>query len=312
MDKKGDGFKVPVLFLIFNRPDATQKVFDAIRKIKPRRLYIAADGPRFGKQKDLDRCEETRRITEKIDWPCDVKRLYREKNLGCGKAVSSAINWFFQNVESGIILEDDCLPDKSFFSFSGRMLEKYKNDSEIMQISGDNFLEYKNQDRNSFMLSNYPHIWGWATWRRAWKKYDFDMKDWRQRNLLQKVKFAKGGLWNKIYWTAMFDAIISGAIDTWDFQWVNALMRNSGFSVVPGVNLVSNVGFRKDSSHTKSTNYKLSNARTFSINKNLKSSNKIDIEEMNEIEETQIFKVRSYKTIIFFVYFSIMRTVMRV
>ncbi len=307
-----NGFKIPVLFLIFNRPDTTKKVFDEIRKIKPRYLYIAADGPQSGKKENLNKSQETRKITENIDWRCKVKRLYRDKNLGCGKAVSSAINWFFENVESGIILEDDCLPDRSFFSFSEAMLKKYKKDSKIMHISGDNFLNYKDQDRNSYMLSSYPHIWGWATWRRAWEKYDFDMKDWRQRNLVQKLKFAKGSLWNKIYWIAMFDGIVNGGINTWDFQWVNALMKNNGLSIVPGVNLVSNIGFGKDSSHTKSANYTLSNVRTVSINKNFKLNNNMNIKNMDKIEEDEIFKVSSAKTLVSFAYFSIIRTIFHI
>src|SRR5258708_3549575 len=173
-------FNTPILFLIFNRPFPTRRVFAEIRKARPAKLFVAADGPRPDKPEDLETCRETREIIKDIDWPCEVQTLFRDKNLGCGVAVSGAITWFFQNVEQGIILEDDCLPDPSFFPFCTELLERYKDDERILLISG-NFLQQKNKKfmvKASYYGTLIPHLWGWASWRRAWAKYDFNLTKW--------------------------------------------------------------------------------------------------------------------------------------
>jgi len=239
-----------ILLLIFNRLETTKKVFSEIRKVKPKKLFIAADGPREEKREEKRKCEEVRKITENINWQCEVKRLYRNKNLGCKRAVSSAIDWFFENVDSGIILEDDCLPNASFFRFCQEMLRKYKEENKIFHIGGDNFQPLRRQHKNSYYFSKYTHIWGWATWRRAWKYYDVNMKSWpeikRKGSLNKFWKF----YWEKQYWKTIFDATYSGKIDTWDYQWLYTAWVNNALSIIPGVNLVRNIGFRSDSTHT--------------------------------------------------------------
>ena len=167
-----------VLFLIFNRPENTDKVFKKIKNVKPKKLYIAADGPRENNINDKVNCLKAREVINKIDWNGEVKTLFRDKNLGCKLAVSSAIDWFFENEEMGIILEDDCLPDPSFFYFCQELLQKYKDDKRVMMISGFNYLLNSLEIRESYFFSNYYPIWGWATWRRAWKLYDNEMKNW--------------------------------------------------------------------------------------------------------------------------------------
>jgi len=167
----------PVLFLIFNRPNTTQKVFNAIRQAKPKQLFVAADGPRKGKEGEKEKYEQAREIIEQVDWNCEVRTLFREKNLGCKIAASSAIDWFFENVDEGIILEDDCLPSQSFFRFCQELLEYYRDDTRIMMISGNNFQFGKVRGEGSYYFSKYAHVWGWATWRRAWKHYDVNMKN---------------------------------------------------------------------------------------------------------------------------------------
>lgn len=242
--------RTPILFLIFNRPDTTKRVFAEIRKAKPQRLFIVADGPRIDKVGEEGKCREVRMITEKIDWKCDVKRLYRDKNLGCRKAVSSAIDWFFENVEEGIILEDDCLPNPSFFRFCEEMLRRYRKNNKVMHVGGSNYQKPENQNSNSYYFSKYSHIWGWATWKRAWLKYDVNIESWhKKKKLLNKFY---DSFKEKFYWTVIFDATYRNKIDTWDYQWLYTCWVNEGLSVNPGVNLIENIGFGNNATHTDS------------------------------------------------------------
>lgn len=232
--------RTPVLFLIFNRPDMTQRVFAAIRDARPDKLFIGADGARRDKPGEAELCNQVRRIVlDGIDWPCDVKTLFRDKNLGCKVAVSSAITWFFEQVEDGIILEDDCLPEHSFFCFCEELLERYREDPRIMMISGDNFQPVM-RGGNSYWFSRYVHIWGWATWRRAWQKYDLGMRSWPE--LRSKKQFA-AFLPPSIYRNAesMFDSAFAGKTSTWDTQWFFACWANSGLSILLNTNLVTNI-----------------------------------------------------------------------
>lgn len=230
-----------VAFIIFNRPEYTRRVFAEIRKAQPKQLFIIADGPRAPSEVPI--CEETRSIVENIDWPCEVHRNYAEKNLGLKERISSGLSWFFENVETGIILEDDCLPHQSFFRFATEMLEKYKDDERIMMISGDNFLpDFEIKD--SYFFSRYFPIWGWATWRRAWKKYDVKMQGWRtpeSREFLKKI-YPKTQKYMRSHMARIFDEAYSGKINTWDVQWLYACLMNDGLSIIPRVNLISNIG----------------------------------------------------------------------
>jgi len=244
----------PILFLIFNRPDTTQRIFNAIKQVKPKQLFVAADGPRPDKEGEIEKCEQVKKIIEQVDWDCEVKTLFREKNLGCKIAVSSAINWFFENIEEGIILEDDCLPSQSFFWFCQELLEYYGNDTRIMTISGNNFQFGKVIGEGSYYFSKHVHLWGWATWKRAWRYYDVDIKSFE--------KFKKEGQINNIfrikqqqkYWMKIFQITYSSKINTWDYQWAYTCFINNGLCVTPNVNLVSNIGFGIDSTHTKDKN----------------------------------------------------------
>lgn len=244
--------KAPILFLIFNRPDTTQRVFEAIRQAKPARLFVAADGPREDRPGEAEKCAQARSIIENVDWDCEVVTLFRVNNLGCRKAVSSAIDWFFENVEEGIILEDDCLPSQSFFRYCQELLEYYRNDTRIMQICGTNVLKEWDRSGYSYFFSNYGPIWGWASWRRAWKHYDVDMKLWPE---IKGKKFYEDFSQNKEeaeYRQSLYDKVFSGEIDTWDYQWGFAKMINAGLSITPVKNMISNIGFREDATHTKS------------------------------------------------------------
>ncbi len=232
----------PVLFLIFNRPVPAFQVFEQIRKIKPRHLYIAADGPRRHKTGEKELCEEARSVIRKVDWDCEVKTLFREENLGCGKAVSSAINWFFEHEEQGIILEDDCLPDLSFFPFCEKLLQYYRLNEEVMHISGSNFQFGKVVGDGSYYFSKIARIWGWATWRRAWQKVDFELN--HLDAFLEKEKNISQ------YWKDNLINTRNHKIDTWDFQWIYTIWLLNGKSITPNVNLVRNIGYNEDATHT--------------------------------------------------------------
>ncbi len=297
--------EAPILFIIFNRPRTTEIVFERIKKLQPKVLYIAADGPRTNNDKDVQLCTEARRITENINWKCKVKRLYRVSNLGCGKAVSGAISWFFKNVTAGVIIEDDCLFDESFYRFTCKMLDKFKDDTTVMHISGDNFLSKNMLDSSVYYFSKYVHVWGWATWRYSWNKYDYHMKNWNNKNLLQKINFIEGSLWEKLYWTSKFDSVSYKITDTWDYQWIYTVMENKGRAIVPGTNLVSNIGFGNEASHTSGVNHYMSELKTKSMDAKIHLSDPKDNTKLDEYESKKVFKFKSISTILYFGYFSI-------
>lgn len=243
------GFDVPVLFLIFNRPDTTLEVFNAIKKVKPTRLYIAADGPRSNRPGEYELCEETRFVVQLIDWECELKTLFRESNLGCKEAVSEAISWFFENEEMGIILEDDCLPHELFFQFCKELLVKYKYDERIMLIGGQNFLANDMQMLESYYFSQYPHIWGWASWRRAWSNYNKELVGLEifYAKKLQKCYISQA---QQRHLVEQLNLIKHNKLNTWDYQWLFSILDADAFAVTPTRNLVINLGFRNQSTHT--------------------------------------------------------------
>lgn len=256
--------QTPILFLVFNRPDVTKRAFESIRNAKPPRLYIASDGPRNDNPNDIQLCKKVREIFDDIDWSCELKTLYRDENLGCRLAVSTAIDWFFENEEDGIILEDDCLPDDSFYKFCEEMLEKYRDDNRIMSITGDNFQYGQIRNKFSYYFSRYIHCWGWATWRRAWKYYDNEMTLWpviRENNILKHILNDNRTV---NYWTNIFNLTYSGEIDSWAYRWTLSCWCQSGLTIIPNINLVSNIGFGEDATHTISANH-LSNIKTKSM-----------------------------------------------
>jgi hypothetical protein len=254
-----DNRDTPVLFLIFNRPDTTARVFDAIVKAKPRFLFIAADGARPEKPGESEKCRATREIIKQINWECEVQVLFHDHNLGCKASVSSAISWFFEHVEEGIILEDDCLPSESFFSFCTELLVKYSDDKRIMMISGNNFQNGIQRGDAGYYFSSIPWIWGWATWKRAWKLYDLSMRTFpafvrehRMYNVSQNLDIQN-------YRWKCFIPAYEDKIDTWDYQWIYAILINNGLSICPQTNLVSNIGFTSEATHTRDGNSKFAN-----------------------------------------------------
>ncbi len=241
---------IPILFLVFNRPDNTKEVFEAIKQTKPQKLYIAADGPRQNKKGENELVNIVRKIVTQIDWPCELNTLFRDHNLGCKFAVSDAITWFFNQEDYGIILEDDCLPSSTFFRFCEEMLLKYEHNDKIMAISGTNITQ--NECLNSsYFFSKYALMWGWASWARAWKKYDVEMKslpDFFNKDGLNKLNL--GGKPFIKTWTSLLNRTYREEIDTWDYQWIYCCWLNNGLTIVPSVNLIKNIGFSSDATHT--------------------------------------------------------------
>ncbi|MDN3547640.1 nucleotide-diphospho-sugar transferase [Mucilaginibacter aquaedulcis] len=249
--------KTPVLLLIFNRPETTKLVFEQIRKVKPSYLYVASDGPRTGNENDKKVVAETRNwVLQNVDWDCQVETLFRSENLGCANAVSSAIDWFFNNVEMGIILEDDCLPDDSFFDFCEELLIKYQYDTRIMHITGTNLLsDYKREADYSYYFSKYANVWGWASWKRAWQKYDLDIKsfsEYREKGYLKDYFSYYPAYVSRLKWYSEVLNIKGDErnFDTWDYQWCFTCSSNSGLSIVPKKNLIKNIGFGGSATHT--------------------------------------------------------------
>ncbi|HSI87206.1 MAG: nucleotide-diphospho-sugar transferase [Candidatus Methylacidiphilales bacterium] len=248
-----------VLLLTFNRPDVTAQVFAIIRQAKPKNLYVASDGPRPGRSDDEKNCKAVRDIiAHGVDWPCEVKTLYRQENLGCGKAVSSAITWYFEQVEEGIILEDDTLPSPAFFSYCAALLERYRDNPSVHMISGDNFQFGRKRGMASYYASRFAHIWGWASWRRAWNNYKFEIpfNEDRWQSICKKWNFSAG---EEAVWRDGFLRVKEGRVDTWDYQWQYTLFDQNQVCLLPNVNLVSNLGFRADASHTKDSTSFVSN-----------------------------------------------------
>jgi hypothetical protein len=287
--------KTPVLFLIFNRPHTSQKVFNEIRKAKPSKLFVAADGPRENVQGEKEKCQKAREIIKQLDWDCEVRTLFRDKNLGCKYAVSSAIDWFFNNVEEGIILEDDCLPSQSFFWFCQELLNKYRFNNKIMHINGNNYGKILSYDY-SYGFCSYPQVWGWATWKRAWNYYDVEMENWS--NLKNRKKIKKNMNWNIFKYKIeedKFNRTYKNEINTWDYQWHYTIFLYNGIAIFPKKNLVSNIGFSNNATRTKNRESIKANLKTFEINSHLKHPKEIHIKkECNYLYEKYMIGRKPY------------------
>jgi hypothetical protein len=245
----------PVLLIIFNRPKTTKQVFEAIRKVKPKQLFIAADGPRHEKIGEVERCQSARKIATDVDWECEVKTFFRNENVGCGRGPAEAITWFFENVEQGIILEDDCLPSSSFFRFCEELLERYKFDQRIHSIAGTNLLESWKRGDESYFFSMYSGIWGWATWKRSWMCFDYFVSKWQYKEVVDLYKQKISNPVERLHYiTALDKTFKRDNVSWWDYQWIFSRIINSSIGIIPSVNLISNIGFGDDATHTFNTN----------------------------------------------------------
>lgn len=245
--------KASVLLIVFNRPGSTREVFETVRQARPTRLYVAADGPRDGRDGEAALCEEARCIATAVDWPCQLTTLFRDTNAGCKAAVSEAISWFFEHEPEGIILEDDCVPDSSFYRYCEELLDRYRDDPRVMTIGGNYFGNARIAPfATSYFFSRHVEIWGWASWRRAWALYDRNMADWpRLRDSGWLASIGEGVSGFERNWINTFAPVHAGRVNTWDVQWVFSVWRSGGLSVLPTKNLVANIGFNENATHTK-------------------------------------------------------------
>lgn len=241
----------PVAFLVFNRPDCTRRTFEAIRAARPEKLYVIADGPRESRQGEKEKCALVRKIIDDgVDWPCDVFRNYSSENLGCGARVSSGLDWAFSKCDKLIVVEDDVLPDQSFFWLCDELLDRYENDQRVGQISASPFICNQIDSPYSYIFSRYGSIWGWASWSRAWKHYSFVMDSWAEiRESGDFRTFIPFGM-ERRFKRPVYDQLRNREIDTWDLQWGYAKMSNSMLSAVSTCNLIENLGFSAEATHT--------------------------------------------------------------
>ncbi len=256
----------PVLFLVFNQPEITKITFQEIRKSKPKYLYISADGPRENNEQDAIECQATRDvIINSIDWDCEVRTRFLKNNLGVKKAVSSAITWFLDEVEEGIIIEYDCVPSQSFFWFCQELLENYRYDTRVMAINGSNFRFGDRSSDSSYYFSKIPAVWGWATWKRAWQYWDGELNNYqelKEQELMSSIFKTKKTI---KYWENKFDQIVNKVDKTWGHPWCYAVMSQNGLCINSNTNFISNIGFTSQGTHANDKDYILSNLERFEI-----------------------------------------------
>jgi hypothetical protein len=279
----------PILIVAFNRPQKVQAVFDRVREVQPKQLFLSVDGARIEKQEEAKKVQAVQYIIKQVDWECDVQTLFHQENLGCRMGVSSGINWFFEQVEQGIILEDDCVPDTSFFYYCEELLEKYKDNDQIMQISGSNLIPDKfAEHKSSYVFSNFGLIWGWATWRRAWQKNDVHLNIFPDFIAQNKAASLVDNTTAQAYITDKFEETYLKNNNSWAYAWFCILLYYNGLSILPTKNLIENIGIDEEATHTVAKGDELKRYQTKSTGLNFplihpKSISKIDNDLAMEI-----------------------------
>ncbi len=282
----------PILFLTYKRFETSEKVFESIKNAKPKKLYFVSNAPKKNDKVELEKVQKVRSLLNEVNWDCDVVTLFRDEYLDVKESITFSIDWFFEHEEKGIILEDDCVPSQTFYPFCQELLDYYQNDENVYSIGGCCFLEDKNLLNNEYRFSRHTYIWGWATWKRAWLKYDVKMTNWPE---FKKSKNYKSIFKNFIicsYWTNIFNMVYENQIKTWDYQWVYSIWLNNGISIIPNRNLVSNIGFGIDSNFTHDKKSIESNIKTSDFDLPLKHITS-KIENHNELKfvEQYIYKI---------------------
>ena len=242
-------FETPVVLFVFNRPAFTQQVIDVLAQLRPTKLFVVADGPRTAIQTDILLCAQTRAIIETVNWPCNIYKKYADSNIGCRQSIPSGLDFVFTHVDECIILEDDCVPDLSFFAFCTEMLMRYQDNQSIMTISGHRTDGPNEFDSESYFFSKYPNIWGWATWKNRWEMYDLEMKSWPNLRETRWLNSILPTVEAQQYWTRIFNKMEEG-LNTWDYAWVYASWLHHGLTVRPKINMIANIGFGLDATHT--------------------------------------------------------------
>ncbi len=244
----------PILFLTYKRFGTSELVFESIKRVKPKKLYFVSNAPKNNDLEEFEKILKVRSLINQIDWDCDVKTLFREEYLEVKQSITLSISWFFSLEEKGIILEDDCVPSLSFFTFCQELLNFYENNTEVYSIGGCCFFEDLNLPDNEYRFSKHAYIWGWATWRRAWLKYDLNMVEWPEFKNSNSFKSIFKNILVRYYWIRIFNLVYTSKINTWDYQWLYSIWLNDGITIIPNRNLISNVGFGLDSNFTHDNN----------------------------------------------------------
>jgi len=276
-------FKTPIAIFIFNRPSTTKRVFERVKMVRPKKLFIVADGPRCDEEIQL--CKESISIVEKIDWECSVEKNYSSENLGVVKRYISGLDWIFSISNEAIILDDDCVPELSFFPYCEEMLERYRNNDKVMLVSGQTMTDPGSFSEYSYYFSKFALIWGWATWRDAWKRFHEGMKLWPY---LRETKWLSETIKEPIlreYWRKSFDRAYEGRVGTWDYQWMFIFFLYGGLSVIPSNNLISNIGFGLGSVNTKDPTSENANMPTIPLSFPLRHP---DLVVSNQLADEQI------------------------
>ncbi|HVU23050.1 MAG TPA: hypothetical protein VHE13_02925 [Opitutus sp.] len=249
----------PVALFIFNRPECTRAVLAALRAARPARMFVVADGPRSRVAGDAGACAAARDVVARgIDWPCEVRREFADENLGCARRVASGLDWVFAQTDAAVILEDDCVPDATFLPFCAELLGRYAGDERVWHIGGANFQAEPRP--GGYYFSRYNHVWGWAAWARSWRRFDWGMEDWPDVRDSTWLADLLGDRWAAGYWREAFDAVAAGRVDSWAYRWIYAMWRGGGLAALPGVNLVRNIGFGPNGTHTTGGDHGLSRA----------------------------------------------------
>jgi hypothetical protein len=246
--------KTPVVLIIFNRPHHTEKVFEVVRQAQPAQLLVIADGPRSHRPEDQEKCAATRAIIDRVDWDCQVFKNYSDINLNCDPRIIDGLNWVFDTVEEAIILEDDCIPHPTFFPYCEALLDHYRHDERIMNISGQNVLFGRQRTEYSYYFSRFTLCWGWATWKRSWQYFDIDLKLWPE---IRDKKFMTDILEDPYavkVWRRTSQMLYEGQLTGWDFKWMFACWLQNGLCIIPNCNLVTNIGYGSEATHIHNEN----------------------------------------------------------
>lgn len=293
----------PVLLLIFNRPDKVRELIASLEKIKPKKIYISADGPRSHIPSDKNNCEEARKIAINLSWECQIYTNFSNENLGCMSGPVKGISWFFSNEEMGIILEDDCIPTNSFFSFTTELLEKYKDNERVMHINGTSFItpEQANSCNSTYYFSAITFVWGWASWRRAWQHFDIKMSEIMEteNKLIQNKIFIQNK--HRRFWVNLFKHVKNKPqLGIWDAQWAFTVMSQNGINITPTKNLIENIGFGNDATHTTERFPHASKSYSFST-ETVHPNNTAINRQLDEIIMDKVFYISFWgKILIFF------------
>lgn len=255
----------PVVIILFNRPEKTRRVFEQIAKVEPGELFVIADGPRAQHPDDEEKCHMAREVIDEVDWDCQVHWDFADENLGVEERVQTGLDWVFENVDEAIILEDDCLPDPSFFPFCQELLGEYREDERIWDVTGTNPLLEWNAERYDYHYSIHGVAWGWATWKRSWERYDPDMERWADPDIRARVRDYLADAQQYRWARRLYERTFRGEETTWDYQWGFAKSINNALSIVPSRNLVSNIGFDEGATHTTATDSPLADLPRQSI-----------------------------------------------